>query len=120
MRMRPPVGNRLETLLKRHDPGEPVVAKHARPGWKTQAAKVLTGENRGGGVEDVEDALRLEHRERVDTMCELSIIVVASASDQVVADESTAEALATVCSSAARERRLVRGSHDPSPTTAAV
>ena len=103
MRMRPPVGNRLEALLKRHGPGEPVVAEHARPGRKTQAAKVLAGENRGGGVEDVEDALRLEHRERVYAMCELSVIVVARASDQVVADKSAAEALASVQQRGTRE-----------------
>jgi hypothetical protein len=29
VRVRPPVGERLEALLKRHGPGEPVVAEHA-------------------------------------------------------------------------------------------
>jgi hypothetical protein len=42
---------------------------------------VLSGEDGGGGIEDVEYSPSFEDRKCVDAMRELRIIVVASASD---------------------------------------
>jgi hypothetical protein len=64
---------------------------------------MLPSENGGGGVEDVKDALSLELSERVDAVCELGVIVVASASNQVIGGEGTAEAYACVQQRGARE-----------------
>eukprot|EP00900_Chrysochromulina_parva_P012290 jgi/Chrpa1/21061/Chrysochromulina_OHIO_Genome00022797-RA len=101
--VRPPIGERLEALLKRHSPGKPIVTKHSRSRREAQAAEMLPGENGGGGVKDVKDALSLELSERVDAVCELGVIVVACASNQVVGGEGAAEACARVQQRGARE-----------------
>jgi hypothetical protein len=53
---------------------------------------VLSGEDGGGGIEDVEYSPSFENRKCVDAMRELRIIVVASASNQVICGESASEA----------------------------
>jgi len=101
--VRPPIGERLEALLERHSPGEPIVTEHARSSREAQAAEMLPGENGGGGVKDVKDALSLELGKRVDAVCELGVIVVACASNQVVGGEGASEACARVQQRGARE-----------------
>jgi len=64
---------------------------------------MLPGENGGGGVKDVKDALSLELGKRVDAVCELGVIVVACASNQVVGGEGASEACARMQQRGARE-----------------